>query len=212
MKQWLAKAVILSSIVLLTGCGFLESHPRSEVVLDGEYKLENVDNMTFSFKKESQLIVRQTGIYEFAQNADGKLMVRICLDDISRELPEDYGFTEYLVQKDGLYTELVYTSKEFDLDASPMLFVPVKGKDGLCTGEYFTGTYQIGTESDSYQYKFEKDGTLIMQIEQQYYADEEKVTLSDSAGSTEYLYENTDEKLIIKNKEEEPILVLLPQE
>ncbi|MBO5303159.1 MAG: hypothetical protein J6A92_03820 [Lachnospiraceae bacterium] len=212
MKQWLAKAIVMVSIVLFTGCGFLEEYTKSEVVLDGEYKLENVDNMTFSFKEKSRLIVRQTGIYEFAENAEGKLVVRICLDDISRELPEDYSFTEYLVQKNGLYTELVYTSAEFDLDTSPMVFVPVKGKDGLLTGDYFTGTYQIGTESDSYQYKFQKDGTLTMQINQQYYADEEKVTLSDSAGSTEYLYEKTEESLVLKNKKEEPILVLLLQE
>lgn len=211
MKQG-AAAFAVFTCILMTGCGFFGKYPESEVILDGKYKLQNVDNVRFSFQNKSELIIRQTGIYEFTKNADGKSVVRICLDDISRELPEDYSFTEYLVQKDGLYTELIYTSEEFDLESSPMLFVPLKGTDGLFAGDYFTGTYQIGTESAHYQYKFEKDGTLTMQVEQQYYADEKKVTLSDNVGSTEYLYEKTEESLILKNMDEESILVLLPQE
>ena len=128
MKQKLAKALLLIfSGILLTGCGVLEKYTESEVVLDGKYKMENVDNVTFSFRDKKNLIVRQSGIYEFTKNAEGESVIRICLDDTSRELPEDYSYTEYLLKKDGLYTKLIYTSEEFDLEESPMLLVPLKG-------------------------------------------------------------------------------------
>ena len=45
--------------------------------------------MEFHFTKDSSLYVWHTGIYELGENEDGKPIVRICLDDTKRELPED---------------------------------------------------------------------------------------------------------------------------
>lgn len=212
MKKILAKALFLIFFgIFLTGCGVIEKYTESEVVLDGKYKLEDMDNVTFSFQNKKDLIVRQMGIYTFDNNTDGEAVIRICLDDISRELPEDYNYTEYIIQKDGLYTKLIYTSEEFDLEESPMLLVPIEGTDGLVSGDYFNGAYQIGAESNNYLYKFQKDGTVVMQIEQGYYADNKKITLSDHAGSTDYLYEINEDNLVLKTLEGERMMELIPQ-
>lgn len=206
-----ALMVLMLGMTVLTGCGEEDNYPKSEVIIDETYKLDGTDNMEFAFSKNSTLTVLQEGIYELKTNAEGKPMVRICLDDISRELPEDYGFTEYLLQEDGGNTVLTFTSEEFSLDTSPMILVPLKGKDGLLEGENFDGTYQIGRDGDSYQYIFEKDGTVTMKIKQHYYADKTKMTLSDDASTTEYYYEETEGKLILKNMQNEPVLELVVQ-
>lgn len=203
--------LLVMGMTALTGCKDEEDYPKSEVIIDETYKLEGTDNMEFAFSKDSTLTVLQEGIYELKINEEGKPLVRICLDDISRELPEDYGFTDYVMQARGKNTVLTFTSEEFSLDTSPMVLVPIKGKDGLLQGANFDGTYQIGDDGDSYQYIFERDGTVTMQIKQHYYADGTKMTLSDYAGDTEYYYEEDGEKLTLKNMENEPVLELVVQ-
>ncbi len=47
-----------------------------------------------------------------------------------------------------------------------------------------------------------------MQVTERYFADEEQVTLIDYAGSTKYLYEKSEDTLILKNMQKEPVLTL----
>lgn len=201
--------MLLIGMVALSGCKSQERHPESEVIFEETYRLEGTDNMEFTFAKDSTLTVLQKGVYELKENEEGKPIVRICLDDINRELPEDYSYTEYLLSQDGKNTVLTFISEEFSLDSSPMILVPLEGKDGLLTGKQFAGSYQIGKDGDSYQYVFEEDGSVTMRIEEYYYADGTKMILSDHAGSTEYLYEETAEGITIKNIENEPVLELV---
>lgn len=73
-----------------------------------------------------------------------------------------------------------------------MLLFPLKGTDGLLSGACFNGRYQIGRADDSYQYIFKEDGQVTMQVKQHYYADGKDMTLSDHAGSTDYIYERSE--------------------
>lgn len=202
--------MLLSATMIWSGCG-TERYLPSEVVFEDVYHLEDADNIEFTFSKDSTLEVLQKGVYELAENESGELIVRICLDDIHRELPEDYNFTEYQIKEADEYIELVLLEEKFNLDTNPMKLFPAKGTNGLMLGEYFSGSYQIGESRGSYQYIFEKDGKVTMQIKIHYNADEEQLTLSDHAGSTKYLYESSEDTLLIKNIEGEPILNLLKQ-
>lgn len=210
MNRRTGRFFLVAAIVLLSGCGNAK-YQNTKVVIDEVYRLEGADNMKFAFSKDSTLVVRQKGIYVLEEDESGNSMVRICLDDTSRELPEDYNYTDYLLEDKGRYVELTFTTDEFALDANPMLLFPLKGTDGLLSGLYFNGTYQIGSEGDSYQYIFKEDGQVTMQIKQHYYADGKIMKLSDHAGETEYLYELSEDELILKNKEEKPILSLLKE-
>lgn len=200
--------VLLAVILMLSGCG-TGKFRKSEVIFSDTYYLEDTDNMEFVFSDDSTLTVRQKGIYELAESEEGEAVVRICLDDISRELPEDYNFTEYLIREADTHITLTFTTEEFNVDANPMLLFFSGGEDGLLSGEYFDGTYQIGEENASYLYMFEKDGSITMRVNERYYADRQgNMTLSDHAGSTRYLYEAAADTLIIKNMKEEAILNL----
>lgn len=200
--------LLLTVILLTSGCG-KEQYPVSEVIFEDRYTLEGAENMDFVFSEDSTLVVRQRGIYELSKNASGDPVVRICLDDISRELPEDYNFTDYLIRKEKDHIALTYTSEEFDMDSGSMQLYLLEGEDGLRSDGMFDGIYQIGEDGDSYQYVFEKNGDITMQIEERYFADQEHMILVDHAGSTEYLYEQSEDKLILKNMKEEPILTLI---
>ncbi len=202
--------LLLTVILLASGCG-REKYPVSEVILEDRYALEGAENMEFVFSKDSTLVVRQRGIYELSENASGEAMVRICLDDIDRELPEDYNFTEYLIKEEEKHIALTYTSEEFDMESSPMQLYLLEGDDGLRSDELFDGAYQIGEDGDSYRYIFEKNANITMQITEHYYADSNHMILVDHAGSTEYLYEISDEGLILKNMNEEVILTLIKE-
>lgn len=207
----LLAAAFLGTALLASGCGAGEEYPESEILFDGTYKLEGADNMEFTFDNDSTLTIWQEGLYSLEER-EGEPVVRICLDDTSRELPEDYSYTDYRLKQEGRRTILTYVSEEFSLDASPMVLVALKGEDGLLSGSAFNGTYQIGEDGDSYQYIFKKDGSIIMQVREHYFADETRMTLSDHAGSTDYLYEATGQGLTLMNQESEPILVLVKQE
>ena len=194
-------------VLVLSGCSG-GRYPASKILLEGEYRLESTDNMNFIFSKDSTLLVLQKGIYELAETAAGEPMLRICLDDISRELPEDYNFTEYLLRKEEDHMVLTYTSEGFNLDTNPMRLYPLEGEDGLRSGVLFDGAYQIGEDGDSYQYIFEESGAVTMQVREHYYADQRQMILSDHAGRNVYLYDRTEDMLVLKNKKEEPILTL----
>ncbi len=200
--------LLLTVMLLLSGCG-KEKYPASEVIFEDRYSLGSAENMEFVFSKDSTLIVRQWGIYELSKNASGEAMVRICLDDIERELPEDYTFSEYLIKEEKRHIVLTYTSEGFDMDSNPMQLYLLEGDDGLRSDAAFDGTYQIGEDGDSYRYIFEKDGSITMQIVERYHADRDHMILVDHAGSTEYLYEKSDDTLILKNNQEEPVLTLI---
>ena len=103
---------------------------------------------------------------------------------------------------------LTFTTEEFDLDSEPMVLFWLNGEQGFSSDSYFEGTYQIGEDGDSYQYLFHKDGSITMQVTERYFADEEQVTLIDYAGSTKYLYEKSEDTLILKNMQKEPVLTL----
>lgn len=199
--------IVFIAVFFLSGCGS-GKYRQSKVIFDDSYRLFNTDNMEFVFSDDSTLVVRQKGIYEFEKNEFGELMVRICLDDISRELPEDYNFTEYLLREVEDHIVLTYTTEEFNLDANPMMLFLLDGEDGLMSGEYFEGTYQIGTDGDSYQYIFQEDGGITMQVTEHYYADKKKMVLSDHAGSTQYQYETSEDTMILKNAKGETVLTL----
>lgn len=203
--------LIVTAILLMSGCG-KGRYPVSEVIFEDRYALEGAENMDFIFSKDSTLLVRQRGIYELSESPSGESVVRICLDDIVRELPEDYNFTEYLIREEKGYVSLTYTSEEFDMDSNSMQLYLLEGEDGLRSEEKFDGAYQIGEDGDSYQYVFEKDGDITMQIKEHYFADSEHMILIDHAGSTEYLYEKSEDMLILKNMNEEPILTLIRKE
>ena len=84
----------------------------------------------------------------------------------------------------------------------------LKGTEGISGGKPFSGTYQIGREGNDYQYIFSEDGTVLMEINEYYYIEGEKLTLSDSSGSTDYRYELTEEQITINNLLGETILSL----
>ncbi len=199
--------IVFIAFFFLTGCGS-GKYRASKVIFDDTYRIADTDNMEFVFSDDSTLVVRQKGIYEFKENEPGELVVRICLDDISRELPEDYNFTEYLLRRAEDHIVLTYTTEEFNLDANPMMLFLLDGEDGLITGEYFEGTYQIGADGDSYQYIFKEDGSITMQVTEHYYADKKKMILSDHAGSTQYQYEASEDAVILKNTKGETVLTL----
>lgn len=207
----LLAASFLGTALFASGCGAGEEYPESEILFDGTYRLEGADNMEFTFGDDSTLTVWQEGLYRFGER-EGEPVVSICLDDTSRELPEDYAFTDYRLKQEGRRTILTYVSDEFSLDASPMVLVPLKGEDGLLSGSAFDGTYQIGEDGDSYQYIFKEDGGVIMQVRGHYFADGTRMTLSDHAGSTDYLYEETGQGMTLMNQESEPVFVLIRQE
>lgn len=193
--------------VLLSGCGSAEEHPASQVILEGEYIHKGMDNIVFTFSKDSTLKVVQSGVYEFGENGEGKSVLKICFDDISRELPEDYNYTCYQIEHDRRYVYLTLDVEEGD-PPNPMALRLLKGTEGISKGEFFSGTYQIGKEGNDYQYIFSEDGTVLMEIHEYYYIEGEKLTLSDSSGSTEYRYELTEEQFTINNLLGETILSL----
>ncbi len=193
--------------MLLSGCGSSEEYPKSEIIFEGEYVLEGTENIEFIFYKDSTLKVVQSGVYEFSKGENGNLL-RICFDDTSRELPEDYSYTDYQVEQKGRYVYLTFFSENVEEEQQPMMLKLLSGTDGLAGGEYFTGTYQIGRDGDSYQYIFSEDGTVVLQIKERYYAKDDSLTLSDDSGSTDYKYELTDEQMKINNLMGETILSL----
>lgn len=209
MKRY-RRMLLLLFVLIFPGCG--KGYPRSEIVFDAAYYLEGTENICFDFSKDSKLEIAQKGVYELTTDEKGTQLVRICLDDVNRELPEDYHYTEYRLREQKEYVELVYTSTEFDLDSTPMILIPMKGEHGLTSGEWFNGVYQIGEDGDSYQYVFEEDGTVTMRIEAHYYADKERMRLSDHAGDTEYLYECSEDRMTLKNTQEEMILNLIREQ
>lgn len=204
----LASLAVLTMTLFLAGCGGAKN-PVSEVIFQDAYRLKGAENMEFHFTKDSSLYVWHTGIYELGENEDGKPIVRICLDDTKRELPEDYNFTEYLVTEEKWAVLLTLSTEEFDLESKPMELYLLNGEHGLLENSNFDGTYQIGHDGDSYQYIFQKDGSIAMQITERYFADKTQMTLIDHAGSANYLYEATDDMLVLKNKDGEPVLTLL---
>lgn len=200
-------------IILLSGCGKSQEHPISQVILEGEYRVEGVENINFTFYKDSTLKVEQSGIYEFGKNSHGKSILKICFDDITRELPEDYNYTEYLVEWDRRYVYLTLDADssgdlEQEEKQKPMALRLLKGTEGISKGEPFSGTYQIGRQGSDYQYIFSQDKSVLMQIHEYYYIQGEKLTLSDSSGSTDYKYELTDNQIKINNLLGEKILSL----
>lgn len=200
---------ILLAMVFLSGCA-KQKYPPSEVILEGEYSLEGMENMEFDFRADSTLTVSQNGVYELGKNGEGDTLVRICLDDISRELPEDYSFTEYLAREEDGHIILTYTSEEFSLDTNPMKLTPLEGKNGLLSGDLFDGSYQIGEDGDSYQYRFREDGTVVLQVKESYYAKKDgSITLADHAGRTKYSYEASENTLVLKNRKGETVLNLV---
>lgn len=199
--------ILLTAVsLLLSGCGI--NHTVSKVIFDDIYRLKDADNIEFAFSKDSMLVVSQKGIYELAESSTGEPLLRICLADISRELPEDYDFTEYRMKKQQKQIILTLATDAFELDANPMVLSYLEGEDGLLSGSAFEGVYQIGADTDSYQYLFEEDGSVVLQIRQRYYADEGRITLSDHGGSTDYLYKAEEDTLVIQNLKGEPILNL----
>ena len=68
------------------------------------------------------------------------------------------------------------------------------------------------TGFSNYQYIFKEDGQVTMQVKQHYYADGKDMTLSDHAGSTDYIYERSEDSLVLKNTQEEPVLTLVKVE
>ena len=199
---------IITAALFFAGCG-RGKYPPSEVTFEAVYHLEDAENMEFVFGADSTLTVSQTGVYELSENEEGEVILRICLDDTSRELPEDYNFTEYLVRKEDGHVILTFTTEEFNLDTNPMILYPLNGRDGLLSGDAFDGSYQIGGDGDSYQYIFAEDGSVVLQVEEYYYAGKNgRMTLKDHAGSTKYLYEATENTLTIKNRRGEPVLNL----
>lgn len=211
MKKGTA-AAMMAVTLCFCGCG-KGKLPPSEVVFEDVYHLADAENMKFEFRADSTLTVSQKGIYELDENEDGDVVLRICLDDTGRELPEDYNFTGYLVRREDGHLVLTFTTEEFNLDANPMLLFSLGGEDGLLSGSPFCGSYQIGEDGDSYQYIFEEDGTVVLQVEEFYYAGKDgQMTLRDHAGSTKYLYETSENRLIIKNRKGEPVLTLEKEE
>lgn len=205
-----AGVVVLSMMLFLSGCSG-KRILASKVVFDGVYCPNHTENMEFHFTEEGSLCVWQTGIYEFGKDEEGKPILRICMDDIDRELPEDYNFSEYLITEKEESVWLTFTTEELNLESEPMVLFWLKGEKGLSNDSFFEGTYQIGEDGDSYQYLFHKDGSITMQITERYYADEKQVTLIDHAGSTKYLYESSKDTLVLKNMKEEPVLTLMKQ-
>ena len=200
--------IMITAAFFIFGCG-RGKYPPSEVIFEAVYHLEDAENMEFVFDADSILTVSQRGIYELDESEEGEAVLRICLDDLDRELPEDYNFTEYLVREEEGHMILTFRTEEFNLDTNPMLLFPLKGEDGLLSGALFDGTYQIGEDGDSYQYIFGRDGSVILRVEEYYYAGKNgNMTLKDHAGSTKYLYEASEDTLVIKNRKGEPILNL----
>lgn len=212
MKTRLTKAVGLIFLLLVTGCGSIRSIAESPESLDGEYKVDNVDNITFFFENRRFLTVQQSGIYELAENEAKEPVVRICLEDIDRVMPEDYSFSEYVMKKDRMYTTLTFCSELQGKTEETVDLIFINGTDGLLGRKPFEGTYQIGVEGDDYQYQFKEDGTLILQVEQRYYAEDKSVTLTDAFGKTAYIYEKNEAGLELKNQMGETVLQLVLQE
>ena len=91
-----------------------------------------VDWLTFSVKKEDPnevirdylgldpALFQDTGYSLLGYNKVLQPIVRICLDDTKRELPEDYNFTEYLVTEEKGAVLLTLSTEEFDLESKPM--------------------------------------------------------------------------------------------
>lgn len=211
MKKRLTGAVGCVLLLLLAGCGKVQSIAESPVSLDGEYKLETVDNITFLFEDRRFLTVQQNGVYELTESSAGKPMVRICLGDMDREMPGDYTFSEYELKRDRMYIHLEFVSDLLENAEGEMDLIFIEGTDGLLEGELFEGTYQMGAKGDDYQYQFKKDGTLILQVEQRYYAKDEEVTLSDAFGETKYIFEKNEAGLELKNQMGETVLPLILQ-
>lgn len=193
------------------GCGKKE-YPPSEVIINDVYVLDETENMEFAFSKNSILTVTQKGVYELSENDNGEPLLRICLDDTSRELPEDYHFTEYLMKKEGKRIFLNLVADEEDSTENQMLLFYLKGKDGILNGKPFQGSYQIGMGGDNYQYKFYDDGTITMQITEHYFIKDSKITLTDYMGSTDYIYEQNDNQMMIKNMRGDKIMELHKKE
>lgn len=196
--------------LLICGCGSAKKHPASQVILEGEYIHKGMDNIVFTFSEDSTLKVVQSGVYEFGKNSEGKSILKICFDDISRELPEDYNYTCYRIEHDRRYVYLTLDIEEEE-SPKPMALRLLKGTEGISKGELFSGTYQIGREGNDYQYIFSEDGTVLMEIHEYYYIEGEKLTLSDSSGSTDYKYELTETEFTINNLLGETILSLEKQ-
>lgn len=184
----------------------------SEVTFEGVYKQEGVDNVEFLFAEDSTLQMNQHGIYELKQNKDGSTVVRLCFDDISRELPEDYNYMDYDVLEMGKRLKLTYITQDESIDVEPIELVLLKGKNGLLGKEYFNGTYGIAIGSNGFHYVFEKDGTVHMQVNQNYYADKTTMEIYDDLGSTDYLYQEQNGRFTLKNKQGDIIFELIKQE
>ena len=121
----------------------------------------------------------------------------MCFDDTSRELPEDYSFTEYLVEWDRRYVYLTLNgdfsgNTEPEEKPKPMALRFLKGTEGISQGRPFS-----------------EDETVLMQIHENYYMEGEKLTLSDSSGSTDYKYELTENQIKINNLLGENVLSLI---
>ena len=201
-------------VIFLSGCGKSQEHPASQVILEGEYRVEGVENIVFTFYKDSTLKVEQSGIYSFGENSQGKDLLKMCFDDTSRELPEDYSFTEYLVEWDRRYVYLTLNgdfsgNTEPEEKPKPMALRFLKGTEGISQGRPFSGTYQIGRAGSDYLYIFSEDETVLMQIHENYYMEGEKLTLSDSSGSTDYKYELSENQIKINNLLGEYVLSLI---
>lgn len=200
----------------MTGCtGAKDDRKPSEIIFEGTYKVDGVDNMEFIFSKNSTLKMNQWGVYEMTKDEEGGQIVRLCLDDTSRELPEDYNFMEYKVTEKRNSVELTYLpaeDAETPIEVKPMELVLLKGKDGLKKQKKFSGTYQIGTGGDSYRYVFSKDGSINIQVNEHYYADKTTITLYDYAGTTEYLYQQEEDIFTLKNQQGDIIFELVKQD
>lgn len=213
-KNTVFLAVGFFCAICLSGCGKSREHPPSQVILEGEYKVEGVENIVFTFYKDSTLKVEQSGIYAFGENSQGKDLLKMCFDDTSRELPEDYSFTEYLVEWDRRYVYLTLDMDSFgdaepEEKPKPMALRFLKGTEGISQGRPFSGTYQIGRAGSDYLYIFSENETVLMQIHENYYIEGEKLTLSDSSGSTDYKYELTEKQVKINNLLGENVLSLI---
>lgn len=207
-SKWKKAAIFATLAFLVSGCGSIGAPKPSEVIIEGKYHLNEAGNMEFEFTKDSRLTVTQNGIYEFSRE-DGKPVLRMCFDDISTELPEDYQFIEYQISKDGNKIKLTYLPGEDAIVAKDMTLTFQEGSDKLSDEKPFTGVYQMGEHEDSYQYHFDKDGKVIFKVNETYYADKEMITLSDNSGTTRYLYEKKEDEFLLKNLQGDLIFELV---
>lgn len=207
MKKVRAGILLLLVITMFGGCGKKQTLPQSDCILSGKYEVAKMPNMTIQFFQDGRAKVLQRGVYRLEKTKDRNL-VRICFDDISQELPEDYTYTEYeAVKKRNAVLLQLYWNDTVQEDKN-MLLVFEQGEDGLLKGEAFDGSYHIGSKREGYHYQFQQDGQVMIHIELSYYTKDDWLTLVDASGETRYRYELQEEEIIMKSERGDVIMTL----